>query len=233
MLQDLSSRPAVCSHSDRHLVVVGSVGFESHPSTFLICIHLVLFFSIKRGKVVLNHILPKGKVHVMKMWSKKRKLPQKLHVDLKICRVASAAVESQQGRLFVMRVACCTCWGDLVIGRCLHCCLSCRWCRQVAPCKVFVNVINTASAHTFMSLVWPLAYVWTHYLWQHSSTAAPPHRSNSLSSATARPSRRLMFRMSLTFPLWPFQRWTRQGPFEACPSTSLCIDNRRLSAGTD
>lgn len=38
---------------------------------------------------------------------KKGKLPQKLHVDLKMCRVASAAVESQQGRLFVMRVACC------------------------------------------------------------------------------------------------------------------------------
>lgn len=53
--------------------------------------------------------------------------------------------------LLVMRVACCTGWGDLVIGRCLHCCLSRRRCRQVVRRHVFVNVINTASTHIHVS----------------------------------------------------------------------------------
>lgn len=68
---------------------------------------------------------------------------------------------------------------------------------------------------TWMSLVWPLAYVWTHYLWQHSGMGTPPWLC--LSSATrhlvtdsgrARPSPV----HPLTLPLW-----TRQRPFKGCP----------------
>lgn len=168
---------------------------------------------------------------------KERKLPRKEHVAVRVCRLLWRA--SGVG-LLVMRVACCTGWGDLVIGRCLHCCLSRRRCRQVAPRHVFVNVINTASTHIHVScLTFGLCLNSLSLTAQQRGCSPPPHHPpapvavSRLSSATARPSRRLMFRMSLTSPLWPFQRRTRQGPFEACPSASPCIDNRRLSAGAD
>lgn len=70
---------------------------------------------------------------------------------------------------------------------------------------------------TWMSLVWPLAYVWTHYLWQHSGAGTPAW--SGLSSAAPHLSPCHKFRTSsavlvhpLTLPLW-----TRQRPLKGCP----------------
>lgn len=121
--------------------------------------------------------------------------------------------------LFVMRVACFPGGGGPVTGCCLHCCLSCRWCRQVAPCDVFVNVINTASAHVRVSrLTFGLCLNSLSLTAQQHDTHTPPSPhthttplpppnhpppTSCLSSATARPSRRLMFGTSLTVPRFP------------------------------
>lgn len=120
-------------------------------------------------------------------------------------------------------------------------------------CNVFVNVINSASTlvHVFC-LTFGLCLNSLSLTAQqhapstpvHHTTPPPspppihPHPSTScLWSGTARPSRRLMFRTSLTVPRSHFDPFSEQrdgdllkhAPAACCASTTAFISRRRLS----
>lgn len=99
---------------------------------------------------------------------------------------------------------------------CVQICISCC-CAACLPAILCVWLWLALHPRTCMSLVWPLAYLWTHYLCQHSGMAAPHGSAYHLplltwhlvsDSGWSRPFPVLL----LTLPLW-----TRQRPFEGCP----------------
>lgn len=125
---------------------------------------------------------------------------------------------------------------DLFFCSCVQyyiaCCSAANLCTVTYSCAGLWLALHPRAC---MSLVWPLAHLWTHYLWQHSSMGALPQVS--LSHATPYLSPRLRLRTSSAVPRAPFdpslvnETETLWRMSLANPTTSLCIDDLCLSAG--